>query len=114
MSGAALPNAHAAVVPAAKVVRYLLDATHPGNGGKAAFFNAFGFTDQNWHDLVDALQAHPGMHPVVRVMHSAWGAKYEIRCSLRSPDGRDPCVRSIWVIDLTDTGPRLVTAYAYP
>ena len=44
MSGAPLPGAHAAVVPDAKARDYLLDPGHPGNGGKAAFFNAFGFT----------------------------------------------------------------------
>ena len=44
MSGRPLPNAHEAVVPAAKVRFYLLDPTHPGNGGKAAFFAAFGFS----------------------------------------------------------------------
>jgi hypothetical protein len=114
MSGAALPNAHAAVVPAAKVRLYLLDPGHPGNGGKAGFFNAFGFTAGEWGALRDGLLAHAGLHPVVRVAASAWGMKYEVRCGLPSPDGRNPCVRSIWVIDATSPYPRLVTAYAYP
>ena len=114
MSGATLPNAHAAVVPTVKVRSYLLDPTHPGNGGKAAFFSAFGFTAHNWAALRSALQAHPSMHPVVSVTAGAWGTKYEVRCSLHSPDGRNPCIRSIWVIDAANPDPRLVTAYAYP
>jgi hypothetical protein len=54
------------------------------------------------------------MHPVVKVAANAWGNNYEVRCSLRSPDARNPCVRSIWVIDATNANPRLVTAYGYP
>ena len=56
VSGAPLPNVQAAMVPRAKILSYLLDATHPGNGGKAAFFNPFGFTAQNWGILQSALQ----------------------------------------------------------
>jgi len=114
MSGAPLPNAQAAEVPDAKVRSYLLDPTHPGNGGKAVFFNAFGFTLQNWTSLRDALKKHPGLPLVVNVSPNRYGSIYEVRCSLPSPDGRDPCVRSFWVIDPANTNPRLVTAYAYP
>jgi hypothetical protein len=38
MSGSQLPNATTATVADAKVRDYLLNANHPGNGGKAAFF----------------------------------------------------------------------------
>jgi hypothetical protein len=60
-----VPGAHAAVVPDAKIRDYLLDPNRPGNGGKAAFFNAFEFTTRNWTDLRDALRRHPSQHPVV-------------------------------------------------
>jgi hypothetical protein len=113
MSGAPLPGAHAAMVPDAKVRDYLLDPGHPGNGGKAAFFNAFGFTAQNWAALRDALRRHPSQHVVVNVTANPWGTKYEVRCSLPSPDGRNPCVRSFWIDDPANIAPRLVTAYAY-
>jgi len=113
MSGAPLPGAHAAVVPNGKVRDYLLAPAHPGNGGKAAFFNAFGFTAQNWAALRDALQRHPSLHLVVNVTANPWGTKYEVRCSLLSPDGRNPCVRSFWIVDSANGDPQLVTAYAY-
>jgi len=61
MSGTPLPNASPAVVPTAKLRHYLLDASHPGNGGKAAFFGAFGFTLRSWQTLRDVLLEHPGM-----------------------------------------------------
>jgi hypothetical protein len=37
-----LPNAHLAVVDAFKVRDYLLDSSHPENGGKAEFFRRLG------------------------------------------------------------------------
>ena len=114
MNGRPLPNTHEAVVPAVKVRLCLLDPAHPGNGGKAALFAAFGFTATHWTALRDALLMHPDMHPVINVVASAWETKCEVRCGLPSPDGRDPCVRSIWVIDAASPNPRLVTAYAYP
>lgn len=75
MSGTALQNAKGAMVPDAKVRDYLLDQTHPDNGGNA------------------------GMHVVVNVATNPWGIKYEVRCNLPSPDRRNPCVRSFWLID---------------
>ena len=113
MSGAPMPGASVVMVPDAKIRDYLLDPGYPGNGGKAAFFNAFGFTAQNWTAWLDALQRHPGQHSVVNAMVSLWGTKYEVRCSLPSPDGRDPCVRSFWIVDSANLTARLVTTCAY-
>lgn len=113
MTGAPLPNGNRAMVPDSKIRDYLLNPNHPDNGGKAAFFNAFGFTAQGWASLREALRAHPGMHVVVDLATNPWGTKYEVRCSLPSPDGRNPCVRSFWLIDAASPNPRLVTAYPY-
>jgi hypothetical protein len=38
-----LPNADRAFVAQEKIRDYLLNAAHPDNGGKAAFFMALGF-----------------------------------------------------------------------
>jgi hypothetical protein len=113
MSGPYLPNAHFATVPVAKIRNYLLDAAHAGNGGKADFFGSFGFTAENWLELRSALQQHPTLHAVVKITVSAWGTKYEVRCSLPSPDDRNPCVRSFWIIDAANPNPRFLTAYPY-
>ena len=43
-----LPNADKAVVEREKVEDYLLDAAHPDNGGKAQFFERFGFHRNEW------------------------------------------------------------------
>jgi hypothetical protein len=109
MSGAGLPNAHLALVADVKVSLYLLDPAHPNNGGKAAFFNRFGFTQLS----STALRIHPQANPVIRVMPNPYGTKYLVECSLLSPDGRNPCIHTVWIIDPSGTAPRLVTAFPY-
>lgn len=87
----ALPNAAAAIVEEIKVRGYLLSGEHPQNGGKAAFFRAFGFNQTAWATMRDALLAHP----VAATEVSPHGAKYEVRCSIGTPDGRNPCVTTV-------------------
>ncbi|HVC62372.1 MAG TPA: hypothetical protein VND19_18670 [Acetobacteraceae bacterium] len=111
MSGALLPNAYAAMVAAAKVRDYLLDPAHPGNGGKAAFFNAFGFDRLRWTEMRDALLGHPRANQVARVQPTSYGTKYCVRCTLSTPDGRNPCITTVWVIDLPSGAPKFVTAF---
>jgi len=50
-----LPGAASPIVEEIKVRRYLLSAEHPQNGGKAAFFRAFGFDAAAWTAMRDAL-----------------------------------------------------------
>lgn len=105
-----LPDAGNGEVDAAKVAAYLLDPVHPGNGGKAAFFAAFGFTLAHWQLLRDALRRHPTANAIVASHRSPYGTKHVVRCSIASPDGRNPCINTIWIIE-GDRPPRFVTAY---
>ena len=89
MSGP-LPNAYSAIVPDEKVRDYLLDPAHSDNQGKAGFFNRFGFTRLRWTILRDALCDHPRTNLLTRMMPSHYGVRYRVRCSLSSPDGRNP------------------------
>lgn len=77
----ALPNAAAAIVEEIKARGYLLSAEHPQNGGKAAFFRAFGFNPKAWATMRDALLAHPVANRVAATKVSPHGAKCEVRCS---------------------------------
>lgn len=43
-----LPNTHLAIVDQDKITGYLLDPAHPDNGGKAPFFLALGFRQDDW------------------------------------------------------------------
>ena len=111
MSGGRLLNAAIVNVADAKVRDYLLDAGHPGNGGKAGFFSRFGFTQAHWTVLQDALRLHPQANPVVSVRANRYGTVYRVSCSLRSPDGRCPCVNTVWVLEAGSIAPALVTAF---
>jgi hypothetical protein len=111
MSGVALPNAAGAFVTDAKVRDYLLNPLHPNNGGKAGFFLRFGFTQRHWPVLQSSLRYHPQANPVTIVRPNPYGTRYTVRCTLLSPDGRNPCITSLWVIDPSSSRPTLVTAY---
>lgn len=52
-----VPNGELAMVEREKIVDYLLNPAHPGNGGKAAFFFAHGFRREEWAMLATALIA---------------------------------------------------------
>lgn len=57
-----------------------------------------------------ALLAHPVANPVAATKASPHGIKYEVRCSIATPDGRDPCTTTVWIVE-GGRPPRLVTAY---
>ena len=61
-----LPNLENAVVSAAKVTDYLLSETHRDGKHKAAFFFAFGFSQESWESLQDVLRQHISDHDVAR------------------------------------------------
>jgi hypothetical protein len=102
-----VPNAAQAVIADAKITDYLLK--HPG---KAAFFLRYGFTLTHWQMLRDALLLHVVTHEYVKDILLADGVKYAFEGALQLPDGRNPQVRSVWMIDGGRSYPRLITAYA--
>ncbi len=106
-----LPGIEIAVIEERKVVGYLLAADHPEGASKAAFFEAHGFRRGDWQVLADALRTTLAVtwwraFPVaLRNETRSWTAHR------RSPDGRMPMVRAIWIVDAGTEFPRLVTAY---
>jgi hypothetical protein len=102
-----MPNVASAFVADAKVRDYLLDPAHPNNGGKAGSFRRFGFTQQHWPDLENGLRFHPQANPVAIVTRNPYGIRYTVRCSLSSPDGRNPCITTIWFTDPSSNRPTL-------
>ncbi len=105
-----LPNAATANVAEPKVRDYLLDFRHPQNGGKAAFFEAFGFDAEQWNVMRDALIGHAMINHIAQTLRSGHGTKHLVRCSIATPDGRNPCITTVWIIE-GNRPPRLVTAY---
>jgi hypothetical protein len=109
---AQLPNVGNAVLDDAKITGYLPNDVHPRNHGKSKFFMLFGFMLVNWQGLKRALLDHPHNNAVVNQTTFRYGEMYAIGCSIASPDGRNPYVRSFWAIDPPSTDPKFITAYA--
>lgn len=108
-----LPGVAAATVDDRKITHYLLNPNHPNGGaGKATFFGNFGFSRANCVELKKALLDHPRMNSVTKQITTPFGEKYEVSCSLITPDRRNPCIVSVWIVEPPDPNPRFVTAYA--
>lgn len=83
--------------------------------GKARFFVLHGFDPLKLAELDAALREHPLRNPVESVIPSPpHGVKYTVRCSIASPDRRDPCTLTVWMINDGQTIPRFVSGYASP
>jgi hypothetical protein len=93
-----------------KVRLYLLVADHPQNGGKAKFFEAFGFSLSDPLALADSLAEHPKPETIVAEPVSPEGdIKLIFEGSIRAPDGRAPNVRTVWSVE-SQTVVNFVTA----
>lgn len=99
------------LVAEAKVVDYLLNPEHPQGKSKAQYFARFGFSREDYVVLLEALLSHPDDNDVVRVQDNDFGAKSTVQCQVKTPDGRDPCILSVWFLERGSGIQRLVTAY---
>ena len=106
-----LPNYQKAIVAEEKITEYLLSETHTEGKDKAAFFVHFGFSIDEWEVLAEALLQHAAQHEVEKVVESQYGQRFVVEGELQSPDGRDPIIRTVWIIEQDEDVPRLVTAY---
>lgn len=93
-----------------KVVDYLLSVTHEVGSSKAAFFRRFGFAPDNWEEMAEALAIHAASNEVSITVSNEYGIRYIIYGELKTPDGRNPDITSVWFVE-DDEIPRLVTAY---
>ena len=106
-----LPNREEAYVAQEKITLYLLNRDNPDSESKANFFSRFGFDIEHWNSLADALRLHATHHEVVSVMENERGVRYVLDGDLETPDGRNPYVRVVWMVDEGSDIPRLITAY---
>ena len=106
-----LPSAGTAIIDDRKITEYLLCWTHSRGAGKAKFFIAFGFFPSKPEELKKALLDHAIRNSVTDRIVGAHGEKYVVSCSLTTPDGRNTCINSIWIVQPPDPNSRFVTAY---
>ena len=100
-----LPSAEKAFVEQPKL-GYLLRAEEKGG-----FFEAIGFSARKPESLRDALLGHAQRQEVSRTLKTPFGVKHMLDGPLKSPDGRDPETRSVWIVETGGDRPRFLTAY---
>ncbi|WP_417372196.1 DUF6883 domain-containing protein [Gelidibacter japonicus] len=106
-----MPNNTKAVVDANKITDYLLSDTHEIGKHKAAFFKSFGFDKSSPPIFEEALKNHAVEREIVNNYGSPFGKKYQLECDIETPDKRNPCIVSIWIIENDTQEPRFITAY---
>jgi filamentous hemagglutinin len=95
-----------------KILDYLLNPRSATGAAKSRFFQAGGFTREAWQALHAALVAHALTAALQEVdASSPYGEKQVFRCNISTPDGRDPCIRTVW--QKRDGDFWLVTAYPF-
>ncbi len=106
-----LPKAEQALVPRNKVVHYLLSQTHPFGKMKARFFWRLGFHPEHPETLISALKRLAQEYNVVKREQTPYGEKFVVDGWLKSPEGKQARVRTVWIIEHGQHIPRLITAY---
>lgn len=106
-----LPNCACALVEEKKIVEYLLNANHPDGASKAKFFMARGFASAQWQIMRAALQMQGSENLVTKVTAHQWDARYQVDCNCPTPDGANPCIRTVWELPDAAACPRLLTAH---
>jgi len=106
-----IPNNTEAVVNTSKITDYLLSDTHETGRHKAAFFNSFGFEVNSLTIFEKALKTHALERDIEEISVSDYGKKYKLECVIETPDQRNPCIVTIWIIENGTDEPRLITAY---
>lgn len=104
-----LPNVELAWVPGAKLTAYLLNPAHPDGGPKARFLLRFGFSVADPATLEAGLLRHVASHDVGAHRKTAFGDIITVVGSLGTPDGRNPIVRTVWIVPGEGMAPRFVT-----
>ena len=80
-----------------KILDYLLNEASPTGAAKARFFRAGGYQRGYWMELAEALCAHPTTASLQEIdAGSPYGEKRVFRCRIAMPDGRAPCIRTVW------------------
>jgi hypothetical protein len=106
-----LPNHQVAAVPKEKIVDYLLSASHRDGRHKAAFFNSFGFSVDNWQAMAASLLQHAADHEIATEEESPFGKRYAVDGIMDMPDGRTATIRTVWFIEAGEATARFVTSY---
>jgi len=106
-----LPHIDCANVEEKKIREYLLSMAHPKGQSKATFFLGKGFGDESWQVFRDALVEQARRNPVAAQSADEYGQRFVVDCHCPTPDGSNPCIRTVWEVVPETPCPRLITAH---
>jgi hypothetical protein len=106
-----LPNKEKAYIPRHKILDYLLSEKHAVGKSKARFFRSLGFDESNAGELEQGLLGIAQTEAIKESVASPHGTKYVIDGFLKTPQGVEVRIRTIWIIEVGHQAPRFVTAY---
>jgi hypothetical protein len=106
-----LPSVSCALVERQKITEYLLNLAHEQGASKARFFLGRGFSLATWSTFGEALVAQGANNLVTKVTQTDYGMRYQVDCHCPTPDGTNPCIRTVWEIAQDGRCPRLLTAH---
>ena len=106
-----MPNCDHSVVSKQKIISYLLNDTHEIGRGKAKFFKNFGFDIADIGTFKNALIQHSVDRDMESEETTGFGTKYKLICEIQTPDERNPCIVTVWIIEAETEMPKLITAY---
>ena len=105
-----MPNCTLAKIPIEKISEYLLSASHPRGFAKAKWFNTLGYNLEKPNELVESIMSLACMD-IEASVQTDYGTKYVIVGKITGPNGRTAEVKSVWMLIVDETAPKLVTAY---
>jgi hypothetical protein len=106
-----LPNGDQAIVESEKLTRYILNEDHPRGRNQARVFRAaLGLTAADAPALEAALRGAAEREDAHLERTDAYGDHFRLDFPM-DHNGRVAQVRSLWVIRLGETIPRLVSAF---
>lgn len=106
-----MPNNEQSIVEEKKITHYLLSDTHEIGKHKAEFFKNFGFVITDVNTFISSLIQHSIERDIEETTTTEFGDKYELKCKIQTPDDRNPCIMTVWIIGNGKYKPTLVTAY---
>lgn len=106
-----MPNNVLSIVADNKIRNYLLSDTHEKGKSKANFFKHFGFDLADIEVFREALFQHSIEREIEQIKNSPFGNKYQLKCKIKTPDERNPCIVTVWIVENGQKEPKLVTAY---
>jgi hypothetical protein len=71
----------------------------------------FGFDITEIEIFKKSLVQHAIEREVEENTSTDYGDKYELKCELKTPDDRNPCIVTVWIIETGKRSPILITAY---